>query len=75
MNFDMFCKISLFPVSLATLVALERFLSSVRPHVLSQIIRSWANVVALVAFERFFFCMLPYYMIFQLRSFNARIIA
>ena len=71
MDFDMFCKIFLSSVSLSALVALEWFLSSVCLHVPLQINRRSASVVALVAFARLFFSMLPHHMNFQFRSFNA----
>ena len=74
-NFDMFCKRSLISVSLAALVALEWFLPSTLLLVALQMTRSSASVVALVAFERLFFCVLPPYMNFQFCSFNARILA
>ena len=75
MNFDMFCKISLICVSLAALVALERSLPRVRPHVPLQMIRSSASVVALVTFERLLSCVLPHHVKFQIASSDARIIA
>ena len=75
MNFDMFYKkLPLFE-GIAAMVAFEWSLPSVLPHVALQITRDRASVVALVAFERFFFCMLPNHMNFQMTSLNARIIA
>ena len=64
---------ALFPFeSLIAMVELEGFLQSMLHHVPMQFTRSRVNVVALVAFERLFFCMLPHNMNFQLHSLNAR---
>ena len=75
MNFDMFCKISLFFVSLAALVALEWSLPRVLPHVLLQITRSSASIVALLTFERFLSCVHPHNVNFQITSCDTRILA
>ena len=71
----MFCKISLFFVSLAALVALEWSLPSVPSHVFLQITRSSASIVALVTFERLFSCVHGHYVNFQSASSDARILA
>ena len=71
MNFEMYCKISFLLVSFAALVALEGSLPSVLPHVLLQITRSSASIVALVTFERLFSGVLSHYVNFQLNSLNA----
>ena len=71
MNYGMFCKIVLSCVSFAALVALERLLPSVRPHVPLQMTRRSASVVALVTLEWLFSCMLPHHVNFQLTSLNA----
>ena len=75
MNFDMFYKIFLLLVGFAALVALEWSLPRVRPHVLLQITRRSASIVALVTFERLLSCVHPHHVSFQLRSCNARKIA
>ena len=71
----MFCETSLFCVSFAALVALERPLSSVRYHVALQLIRRNACVVALVTLVWLFSGMLPHHVIFQLARSNAGIFA
>ena len=71
----MFCKISLFFVSLAALVALEWSLPRVFPHVLLQITRSSASIVALLIFERFLSCVHPHNVNFQITSCDTRILA
>ena len=56
-------------------VALERFLTTVLPHVFLQITRRSASVVALIAFERLFSCVHPHHVEFQNTSCDARILA
>ena len=75
MHFDMLFDRSLHFVSLGALVALEGSLPSVRPHVLVQITRSGANIVALVTFERLFSGVFYHHVNFQITSCNARILA
>ena len=67
----MFCKVSLSSVNFVAFVAHERPLSSVRPHMALQVIRSSANVVALVTIVWVFSCVLPHHVIFQTTSCNA----
>ena len=55
----------------AASVALERLLPRVRPHVLLQITRRNASVIALVTLEWLFPCVHPHHVIFQLSSCNA----
>ena len=64
-------QVSLVRVCFAALVALERLLPRVRPHVLLQITRRNASVIALVTLEWLFPCVHPHHVIFQLTSFNA----
>ena len=71
----MLCERSLACVSLVALVALEWSLPSVLPHVLLQITRSSASVVAQVAFERLFSSVLSHYVNFQISRLNARKLA
>ena len=66
MNFDTFYEILLLCVGFTAMVALERSLPRVRPHVLLQITRSSASIVALVAFERLFSGVLSHYVNFQM---------
>ena len=75
MNFVMFSKILLMFVGFAALVALEWSLPRVRPHVVLQITRSSASIVALVTFERLLSRVRHHHMNFQITSLNARIIA
>ena len=58
-------------VSFAASVALERPLPRVRPHVLLQITRLNASIIALVTLEWLFSCVHPHHVIFQLTSMNA----
>ena len=53
------------------LVALERSESIVLSHMLLQITGGSTNIIALVAFVRFFSCMVPPYVFFQSRSCSA----
>ena len=71
MNSDMFCEINISFVSFAASVALERLLPSVRLHVLLQITRRSASVVALVTLEWPFSCVLPHHVPFQITILNA----
>ena len=75
MNFDMFYKILLLFVGFAALVALEWSLPRVLPHVLLQITRSSASIVALLTFERFLSCVHPHNVNFQITSCDTRILA
>ena len=75
MHFDMLFESSLVCVSLVALIALEWSLPSVLPHVLLQITRRSASVVALVTFERPFPCVHRHHVNFQITSLNARILA
>ena len=52
-----------------------RFLAGVLPCVLVQITNRDTSIIALVTFERFFSCVLPHHVTFQLCSFNAGILA
>ena len=67
-------KDQFFFESFVTLVALERSLHCMRRHVLLQMTRSCARVVALVTFERLLSCMLPY-VNFQVTICDAGILA
>ena len=71
----MFCKTSLFFVSFAASVALERPLPSVRTHMALKMTGSYASEVALVALVWLFSCVLPHHVLFQSTSRNARILA
>ena len=71
MKLGMFCEISFLFVSFVALVALERLLPSVRYHVLLQVTRRGAGVVALVTLVWLFSCVLPHHVIFQIFSCNA----
>ena len=73
-NFEMFCEIVLLCVSFAALVALERLLPSVRHHVVLQLARRSASIIALVTLMWFFPCVLPHHVIFQLIRCNAGIL-
>ena len=63
-------ELVLSSVSFAAFVAPERFLPTVRPHVLLQVTRS-TRVVALVTLEWLFSCVLHHQVLFQLTSLNA----
>ena len=71
----MFCKIFLCFVSFVALVAIERPLPRVRPHVALQLTRRSASEVALVTLERPFSCVLTHHVGFQIGSFSAGILA
>ena len=75
MKLGMFCELAFSAISFAALVALERLLPSVRPHVLLQVTRRSASVVALVTLVWLFSCVLPHHVNFQIASFNTGIIA
>ena len=72
---DMFCQTSLVCVSFVASVALEGFHPGVRPHVLLQITRRRASIVALVTLERLFSCVHHHHVNFQLIRSNAGIFA
>ena len=57
--------------SCTALVAVERSQSIVLSHVLLQITRRSASIIALIAFVRFFSCMVPHHVEFQLGGSNA----
>ena len=67
----MSCEILSVFVSFVALVALERLFPSVRSHVLLQVTRSGASVVALVTLVWLFSCVVPHHVIFPLTSCNA----
>ena len=71
MLLDMLFERSLVCISLVALVALERFLPSVRLHMALQSRRRCASIVALVAFERLFSGVLSHYVNFQMSRLNA----
>ena len=71
----MFSEIVFSCVRFAALVALERPLPSVRLQVLLQSTRTGRSVVAVITLVWLFPCMLPHYVLFQLNSTNAGIIA
>ena len=71
MDFDMFFKVMLLRKSFAASVALERLLPSVRPHVLLQVTRRSASVVALVTLVWLFSRVLPHHVNFQMNRMNA----
>ena len=71
MNSEVLCKIHLVFVSFGTSVALERLLPRVRPHVLLQVTRRSASIIALVALEWLFSCVIHHHVNFQLTSSNA----
>ena len=58
-------------VSFVALVAPERLLLSVRSHVLLQVTKRGASVVALFALVWLFSCVLPHNVNFQFTSLNA----
>ena len=70
----MACEALLMFERFITFVALEWFFPSVLPHMLLQIARRSASVVALVAFERLFSGVLSHHVNFQFRLRNARIL-
>ena len=63
-------QVSLVRVCFAALVALERLLPRVRPHVALQITKRSASVVALVTLEWLFSRVHPHHVHFQLTSLN-----
>ena len=65
----MFCELLFVLVSFTALVALERLLPCVRLHVVLQVTRRGARVVALVTLELFCSCMLTHHVNFQSISF------
>ena len=67
----MFCELLFVLVSFTALVALERLLPCVRLHVVLQVTRRGARVVALVTLELFCSCMLTHHVNFQSISCNA----
>ena len=71
----MFCELALLSEGLAALVALEKLLPSVRPHVALQLIRRSTSVVALVTLVWLFSGMVPHHVCFQIVSHNAGILA
>ena len=71
----MFCELLFVLVSFTALVALERLLPCVRLHVVLQITRRGARVVALVTLERLFSSMHTHNVVFQMTSCNARKLA
>ena len=71
MKLGMFCEVLFVFVSFAALVALERFLPSVRYHVLLQVTRRGTSEVALVTLVWLFSCVLPHHVNFQFKSCNA----
>ena len=73
-NSEMFCERAFSSESFAAVVALERLLSSVRHHVLLQMTRRSAIVVALVTLVWLFSCMLNHHVRFQISSCNAGIL-
>ena len=70
----MFCEHVLSLVSFAALVALERPLSRVHPHVSLQMAKSSGSEVALVTLVWLFSCVLSYHVSFQFISSNAGIL-
>ena len=68
-------QVSLVRVCFAALVALERLLPRVRPHVALQVTRRSASIIALVTLERLFSCVHHHHVSFQLTSLNAGILA
>ena len=70
-NSGMICEQVLSCVSFTAFVALERLLPRVRHHVLLQITRLSASIVALVTIERRFSCVLRHNVNFQHLSCNA----
>ena len=71
----MSCEFRLRFVSFLALVALEWSLHHVRSHVVLQMARLDGSIVALVALERSFSCVLLHHVKFQLTCSNARIFA
>ena len=69
----MFSKVAFDFVSFITLVALEWSLNSVRLHVLLQITRKSARILALVTFVRFFTNVLSHRVNFQTATCNCLI--
>ena len=71
MNSGVSCEIYLLFVGFTAFVARERPLPRVRPHVLLQITRLNASIIALVALEWLFSCVIHHHVGFQLTSSNA----
>ena len=67
----MLCEQVLSCVSFAAFVARERPLPRVRPHVLLQITRLNASIIALVTLEWVFSSVVPLHVSFQMTSCNA----
>ena len=70
-NPDMSCKVDLFSVSFAALVALETLLPSVSCHVALKVTGRNASVVALVTLVWLFSCVVPQRVFFQMARCNA----
>ena len=70
----MIFKLTLSLVIFVALVALERLLSSVRPHVALQMAIRGASVVALVTLVWLFSCVLSHHVRFHFTSCNAGIL-
>ena len=70
-NSYMLCEVNLMLVSFAASVALERSIARVLLHVLLQITRRSASIVALVTLERPFSCVDPHHVLFQMGRCNA----
>ena len=70
----MSCEPIVFVVSFVALVALERPLPRVRPHVSLQMARSSGSEVELVTLVWLFSCVLSYHVSFQFISSNAGIL-
>lgn len=71
MNSGTLCEQVLSCVSFTAFVALERLLPRVRHHVLLQMTRLSASIVALVTLERLFSCVLRHNVNFKHLSCNA----
>ena len=67
----MFCEPAFNTVSFAALVAIERLFPSVRLHMGLQLPRRCASVVALIALEWLFSCVVPHHVNFQIARLNA----
>ena len=70
-NPEMFCEPALLSGRFAALVAPEKLLPRVRPHVALQMTRRSTSEVALVTLVWLFSCMLPHHVLFQIASSNA----
>ena len=70
-DYHMFRQL-VFPCeSFATFVALERSQPRVRPHMALQMTRRSASIIALVALEWLFSCVIHHHVNFQFTSLNA----